>query len=266
VLDAIPVLLYHSVPRADEGGDRLSAPYELFCSHMDAVVASRRVPVSISQLADGLRGRTRLPERSVAITFDDGFENNLRAIEALATRGLTATLYLTTGTSGSAQLLTPRQIETLARSTDYVEIGAHSVSHPYLDELEPMEVWAEVTHSKQYLEQLLGRPIRSFAYPYGAYSGLVREVVVAAGFQSAAAVKNALSHSADDPFAIARWTVGRGTTVQKLDEVLRGRGAHRAWSGERLRTRGYRGARRLRRRVIGSPRRAAVGRLDEAHL
>jgi peptidoglycan/xylan/chitin deacetylase (PgdA/CDA1 family) len=264
VLDTIPVLLYHSVPREDERGDRLSVPYELFCGHMDAVVASQRVPVSVSQLANGLRGRTRLPERSVAITFDDGFENNLRAIEALATRGLRATLYLTTGKSGSAQLLTPRQIEVLAHGTDYVEIGAHSVSHPYLDELEPMEVWAEVTHSKQYLEHLLGWPIRSFAYPYGAYSSLVREVVVAAGFQSAAAVKNALSHSADDPFAIARWTVGRGTSVQKLDEVLCGRGARHAWSGERLRTRGYRGARRVRRRVIGAGGGIAADARDEA--
>jgi len=266
VVDAIPVLLYHSVPQADEGGDRLSVPYELFCSHMDAVIASERVPVSITQLADGLRGRTRLPERSVAITFDDGFGNNLRAIEALATRGLRATLYLTTGKSGSAELLTPRQIEALAQGTDYVEIGAHSVTHPYLDELEPMEVWAEVTHSKQHLEQLLGLQIRTFAYPYGALSGLVRELVVAAGFQSAAAVKNALSHSADDPFAIARWTVGRATSVQKLQELLSGRGAVRAWSGERLRTRGYRRARRLRRSVIGSARRATVARLKEAHL
>jgi peptidoglycan/xylan/chitin deacetylase (PgdA/CDA1 family) len=262
VVDAIPVLLYHSVPRADEDVDRLSVPYELFCRHMDAVVASQRVPISISRLADGLRGRTRLPERCVAITFDDGFANTLRAVKAIRERRLFATVYLTTGARASA--LAREQIEALGRRPDHVEIGAHSVSHRHLDELERAEVWAEVANSKRHLERLLGSPIRSFAYPYGAHSTLVREVVVAAGFHSAVAVKNALSHPADDPFAIARWTVGRGTNVQKLDEILRGRGVPHAWSGERLRTRGYRGARRLRRRVIGASGRIAAEARGEA--
>jgi peptidoglycan/xylan/chitin deacetylase (PgdA/CDA1 family) len=262
VLDAIPVLLYHSVPRAHEDSDRLSVPYELFCSQMDAVVASRRIPVSVSQLADGLRGRTRLPERPVAITFDDGFANTLRAVEAIRERRLFATVYLTTGARASA--LGREQIEALGRRPDHVEIGAHSVSHRYLDELERAEAWAEVANSKRHLERLLGSPIRSFAYPYGAHSSLARELVVAAGFQSAVAVKNALSHSGDDPFAIARWTVGRGTSMEKLDEVLCGRGAPRAWRGERVRTRGYRGARRARRRVVGAGGGIAEDARDEA--
>jgi peptidoglycan/xylan/chitin deacetylase (PgdA/CDA1 family) len=105
MLDAIPVLLYHSVPRAVDDGDRLSVSHELFCTHMDAVVASERVPLTINQLADGLRGRRPLPPRPVLITFDDGYRNNLAAIELLGERGLRATIYVTTGTISSSVML-----------------------------------------------------------------------------------------------------------------------------------------------------------------
>ena len=45
----------------------------------------------------------------------------------------------------------------------------------------------------------------TFAYPHGAYDKRVRQAVIDAGYVSAAAVKNAFSHPADDPYAIAAW-------------------------------------------------------------
>jgi peptidoglycan/xylan/chitin deacetylase (PgdA/CDA1 family) len=252
MLDAIPVLLYHSVPREPDDAHRLSVPYESFCSHMDAVIASERVALTINQLADGLRGRRPLPARPVAITFDDGYEDNLAALDLLGERGLRATIYVTTGTIASSGMLASNQITALASRVDHVEVGAHSVTHPYLDDLRAAEIDVQMTVSKERLEQLLGRPVHSFAYPYGAYDRRAREAVVAAGFQSAAAVKNALSHARDDPWAIARWTVGASTSAGKLERILDGRGAPSAWSRERLRTRSYRATRRLRRRLTGS--------------
>jgi hypothetical protein len=94
--------------------------------------------------------------------------------------------------------------------------------------------------------------VTSFAYPYGAHDPRVRAAVIAAGFHSAAAVKNAISHRADDPWAIARWTVDGATDAERIARVLDGRGVPRAWRRERLRTRGYRTVRKLRRR-IGRP-------------
>jgi hypothetical protein len=92
-------------------------------------------------------------------------------------------------------------------------------------------------------------PVRSFAYPHGAYDERTRKAVVDAGYGSAAAVKNAISHADDDPFAIARWTVTAGTPAARIAAVLEGEGVPRAWVRERLRTRAYRGARRRRRRI-----------------
>jgi hypothetical protein len=87
--------------------------------------------------------------------------------------------------------------------------------------------------------------------------GLSGAPVIAAGFPSAVAVKNALSHHGDDPWAIARWTVRSTIGAQQIARILDGRGAPCAWRHERLRTRGYRAVPRVRRtlgRGVGSRR------------
>jgi peptidoglycan/xylan/chitin deacetylase (PgdA/CDA1 family) len=150
--------------------------------------------------------------------------------------------------------MTPPQVTELAQ-TDGVEVGAHSVHHPYLDELTTPEIAEEVGASKRRLEELARMPMRSFAYPHGAYDARVRQAVIDAGYDSAVAVKNALSHLQDDPFAIARWTVTADTTAARIAQVLEGTAVARAWSNERMRTRAYRGVRRIRRRMAGMERR-----------
>ena len=130
-----------------------------------------------------------------------------------------------------------------------MEIGAHTVSHPHVDELGGDALEQEIAGSKQALETMLEAPVASFAYPHGSYDGRSRAAVIRAGFRSAAAIKNAISHLGDDPFAIARWTVTARTSPEQLARVIRGEGVPTAWSRERLRTRASRTARRARRRL-----------------
>jgi peptidoglycan/xylan/chitin deacetylase (PgdA/CDA1 family) len=133
-----------------------------------------------------------------------------------------------------------------------VEVGAHGVRHLRLDELDDFARTHEIHACKAQLEDLLQIAVRSFAYPHGAYDERTRDAVIRAGYRSAAAIKNAVSHPRDDPFAIARWTVTAGTPPSRLAEVLDARGIEVAWTHDRLRTRAYRRARRFRRRVIAS--------------
>jgi peptidoglycan/xylan/chitin deacetylase (PgdA/CDA1 family) len=180
------------------------------------------------------------------VTFDDGYGDFLDAAELLAAAGLPATLYMTTGQVGAARMLTRQQLQSLGGS---VEVGAHSRTHPRLDELAPGRLRDEVQGSKADLEDLRQQPTHSFAYPHGDHDRQVRQAVVDAGFDSAATVKNAFSHDRDDPFAIARITVTAGTTEERIGQLLQGRGAPAAWTGERRRTRAYRSYRRVRRRL-----------------
>src|SRR5579875_2134726 len=102
IVNAVPILLYHSV--SADPADWI-APFAVspatFRAHLDVVVASGLEPITVSQLADGLRGNRPLPVRPVLITADDGFADfSGNAVPALAERKLPSTLYVTTGALG----------------------------------------------------------------------------------------------------------------------------------------------------------------------
>jgi peptidoglycan/xylan/chitin deacetylase (PgdA/CDA1 family) len=245
----IPVILYHDVQRAPTSGiERWTISPDQFREHISAIADSGRMSLTLSELAERLRGERPLEREAVVVTFDDGYASTYEAVLELVRRGMGASVYVTTGTIGTEGMLSAAQIRALARLPG-VEIGAHTISHPHLDELAGEALEREITASKHTLETLLDAPVTSFAYPHGSHDRRSRAAVIRAGFRSAAAIKNALSHLEDDPFAIARWTVTARTSPEQLVRVLRGDGAPTAWRRERLRTRAWRAARRARRRL-----------------
>jgi peptidoglycan/xylan/chitin deacetylase (PgdA/CDA1 family) len=249
----VPVLLYHAVTEYPPAAlERFTVHPARFAEHVGCLRDSGCAGLTAPEFAACLKGQSRLPARPVLVTFDDGYADFLDAAERLAAAGFPSTLYVTTGQLGAAGMLTRGQLQSLGGS---VEVGAHSRSHPRLDELPADRLRDEVHGSKADLEELLQRPVRSFAYPHGDHDRWVRQVVVEAGFDSAAAVKNAFSHDRDDPFAIARITVTATTTSERIARLLEGRGAPRAWPGERPRTQAYRAYRRVRRRLRRAARR-----------
>lgn len=245
----IPVLVYHAIGAvASPGLERWTVSPREFECHLEVIAGSGRVPLTVCELAACLRGERRLDRKALAVTFDDGYVATQDAVRELLRCGVSSTIYVTTGEIGAAGMLSADQLEQLAR-LEGVELGAHSISHPHLDELSGARLDEEVSGSKRALETLAGTPVSSFAYPHGSHDRRSRAAVVRAGYGSAVAVKNAISHLGDDPFAIARWTVASGTSAERLAAVLSGEAIPVAWSGERMRTRAYRLARRARRRV-----------------
>lgn len=243
----VPVLLYHAVDLAPPAGhERWTISPREFEKHVDVIAASGRVPLTISELAACLRGERELERDAVAVTFDDGHASTHDAVLELLRRDISSTVYVTTGAIGTSGMLTAEQLEQLGELDD-IELGAHSITHPNLDELAGARLDEEIAGSKRALEALLGARVSSFAYPHGWHDRRSRAAVVSAGYRSAAAVKDAISHLEDDPFAIARWTVTAGTSAERIAGVLRGEGVPVAWRRERTRTRAYRSARRARR-------------------
>jgi len=243
----IPVLLYHRIAAAED--DRFAVTPERFREQLRLIAASGRTPLTIGELAEGIQGTRQLPARPVAVTIDDAYEDTLRAVAEALAHDLSVTVYVTSGALDRPGMLSTSQLRVLAGMGPKVELGAHSDSHPHLDALAPADVRREVFTSKHSLEQVVKRPVETFAYPHGAYDDSVRAAVIDAGYRSAAAVKNAISHPVDDPWAIARYTITSATTPERLADILEGRGAPFAWRRERLRTRAARTARRTRRRI-----------------
>lgn len=250
----IPVLLYHRVGFAT---DSFTVTRPRFLAQLREIEACGRTPLTVSELADGLRGRRVLPPAPVCLTFDDGYADTRATIDAVAEHGLKATVYLTTGRIGTDGSISAREVSELSQAGPIVELGPHTVTHPYLDELGRARARLEIERSLEALARLTGVAPRSFAYPHGAYNMSVRQLVVDAGFESAVAVKNALSHVNDDPWAIARFTIRTDTPLCQLEAILEGCSGRLAWHGERLRTRAYRLFRKTRRIARDSCERSA---------
>lgn len=251
----VPILLYHSVTDSPASGlEKFTVHPDRFDAHLDCLRDHDRVVMSFGQVAEHLRSGTPLPDRAVAVTFDDGladFAEN--AWPRLRDRGMPATLYPVagyvgarsswlSGEAGRSRMLTGGELSALAE--DGVEMGAHSMTHPQLDQVPVASARREIVESKDALEQMLGRPVTTFAYPHGHHTRTIKGLVADAGYTSAAAVRNMFSHDRDDVYAVARLTVTDATTDSDVGRLLQGHGARRAPRRELLRTRAGRQRRR----------------------
>jgi peptidoglycan/xylan/chitin deacetylase (PgdA/CDA1 family) len=102
--------------------------------------------------------------------------------------------------------LTSEEIIELARSR-LIEIGCHTVTHPQLSALSAESQRDEISKSKEQLEEILGRPVTSFAYPYGRerdYTGETAALLQEAGFDCACTASAQAVDRNSDPFQLPR--------------------------------------------------------------
>ncbi len=178
-----------------------------------------------------------------SVTFDDGYASVKRlALPILVSRGIPSTLFAVVGALGktnswdeqagdrSEPIVSVADLREMAAAG--VEIGSHGLTHRRLTELAEEELRREVAHSKGALEDLLGRPVAGFSYPYGAWDSRVRQVVAEAGYQYAVATGLGAVGAMTDPLAIPRinmrWNTVGTLFTGKLRKALlaAGRQAH----------------------------------------
>ena len=161
-----------------------------------------------------LRQGGKVPSRSFAITFDDGYEEVLTlGLPVLAELGYTATVFAVPGElggrntwdDGGAKLLTASELRKLDQAG--ITIGAHTCRHVHLTRVSPAEATREVAQSKEILEHTLGKGVTLFAYPYGETNDSVDHYVREAGFEAAFSTDDAPRDHAVNLFRLRRTVV-----------------------------------------------------------
>jgi glycosyltransferase involved in cell wall biosynthesis/peptidoglycan/xylan/chitin deacetylase (PgdA/CDA1 family) len=270
------VLMYHRINEVRADPFSLNVTPCHFAEQLE-VLRGSAVPVRLADI-------TGAGQRAIALTFDDGYADNLlHAAPLLAMHDIPATVFVTSGFVDSARELwwdeleriflepggLPEQLRLQVRGCDYrwatgdstrpslyksvwrllqlladaerreildrlaewagiehtarpsyrgvtgdelrqlassglIDIGGHTMTHPALPELSAAGQRQEIRAPKARIESILGRPIESFAYPYGAHSGETVDLVRQAGFQRACTTVPGLVQPHTDPFRLPR--------------------------------------------------------------
>lgn len=184
----IPILIYHSV-RPDgsyETGEQIeySLTPEQFDEQLTYLEQHGYTPITMDEALNDIKAGTTSVARPVAITFDDGWENQYRyAFPILQKHNMLATFYIYTNPiSKSDNFLTWNQVREMQAAG--MTIGAHSLSHPDFRTLSPDQMRKEVAESRIVLQQMLGRPVLHFATPFGYDSPELDRLVAEAGYET----------------------------------------------------------------------------------
>lgn len=206
------ILTYHSI---EDGRGPLFVSPDLFERHIEAILESGSVVLTVAQLAALLRDG-RLPERAVAITFDDGFQSVAHnAAPLLIERGLTATVFCVAGRLGADNgwpsqpshiprraLASAGELADLARSG--LEIGAHGFDHSPIVEDDTDLLHREVVDARAALEDAVGTSVVAFAFPYGVRAAPSAGALVARTYEAACTARLAPVRATDYVLSLPR--------------------------------------------------------------
>jgi peptidoglycan/xylan/chitin deacetylase (PgdA/CDA1 family) len=188
------VLMYHSVAPYDEDPHEVTISPQRFERHMRWLRGRGLRGVSVAELLSArAEGRGR---GLVGLTFDDGYQDFATyAMPVLQQYGFTATAFVLAGRLGGHNawdapgpykaLLTADQVCQAAQSE--MEIGSHGLDHVSLPEANDTRLSAETVRSRVILQELIGRQVRGFCYPWGHLDARVVKAVQAAGYDYACA-------------------------------------------------------------------------------
>jgi len=261
----VPILNYHEICPLDTASNRLAVTPQAFAAQLEYLVEQGFTTFTASAIAAALATGGPLPARPVVLTFDDGFADfHERALPLLRQYGCTATLFVTTGWIADAKqraagpeparMLTWSQI--VEAASDGIEIGAHSHTHPQLDQLGRKKLRAELIVSKKLLEDRLGTSVPGLAYPFGYSRLVVRRAAIEAGYVYACAVANAMASPKHDPLALPRLTIKASIDKEKFANAVGGRSLSKIYSIDHMLTKGWAVVRRTKAIVTGVPARA----------
>lgn len=185
----IPILMYHYVEHVADRGDTirisLNTLPEILDKQIATLVAAHYDFINASELADVLDGITPPPPKPIMLTFDDGYRDFYTdALPILKKYHVKSVVYVISGFIDRPNNLTEAQLQEIANS-GLVEIGAHSVNHLALAGLNMKQAQAEISNSRIQLEKDLGKPVTTFAYPYGSFNIESIQLVKQAGYRTA---------------------------------------------------------------------------------
>lgn len=196
-LPSIPGLLFHSIlPTPGLNMSHFSS--SKFRIILQSLAKQHFKSIRLSEAVNSIQK----PSNKYLITFDDGMECvYTHALPLMSELEVKSTIFCIPGFTGKSSSwdvfkgqkhLSVDQIKKLAECGH--EIGSHSFSHANLIFLNDKDLQKELRDSKKYLEDIIGKEVKSLSFPYGSWNKRVWEKSIEAGYCSATLYRNHISN------------------------------------------------------------------------
>ena len=192
---SVAILGYHDF--RDRGGSPMLIAEPKFRQQMEAIRDSKIPVIPLSDVLAWKRGEKNIPEECIVLTMDDGWVGVYQyAYPILKEMGFPFTIYLYKKyvNIGGRSMKWEQIKEMMANGC---EVASHTVSHEMLTKKgnrtdEEYQAWLvkELKESKEFLEEHLGKPVLSIAYPYGNHNEVIEQAALKAGYQGGVTVAN----------------------------------------------------------------------------
>jgi len=223
------ILMYHRFQPFP--GNKYEVSYGDFRAQLDYIARNGYEVIPIDQLADALQTQDPdlLPPRSVVITVDDGYRSVYDfAWPVLAEHGFPFAVYIYMNYVGAGgKSMTWDELRELA-ADDLVTLGAHSISHPDLANPKkargPYQDWVEreITYPKYRLEAETGKPVRTFAWPYGSFNSYALSVAIRTGYEAILTIMPGATSAESSPYSLHRYGIYWHTPLWLFARILEG--------------------------------------------
>jgi len=223
----IPTLLYHHINESFV--NNITITPRQFEEQLDYLRANSYNVVSLDTALAWLQTGQAVPQKSVLITFDDGYEDfYTAAFPLLQTFNYPATVFPVIEATGHwnewnrrapyiARHLSWPQIEELSRHN--ITFGCHTLSHHSLVRFDEPQIHHQLKAAQTTLSQKIGQPVTALSYPYGDHNPLTRRIA-AEIFQIAFSVDSGGWDWNTHRFAIRRLKIGPDTTLAQIESML----------------------------------------------
>jgi len=179
----IPIILYHRIDISPTNSRYYVSP-EKFEEQMKLLHDWSYTTITTTMLIQAITQGRELPPRPFLITIDDGnLDNYTNAFPIMQKYGFTGVLYLVGNYIGAQDYMNVEQI--LEMYNAGWDVGSHSMNHLDLTKLDSDALHSEIIGSREFLEQKLGIPIPTFAYPFGFKNETALDYVKFAGYSGA---------------------------------------------------------------------------------
>ncbi|WP_089909056.1 polysaccharide deacetylase family protein [Chitinophaga rupis] len=181
----VPVLCYHNIFTDEAHRNNIYfISRNRLNEQLKALADSGYHTILPDQLTAYLTRGIALPPKPIMITFDDTRAAHFHiAAPLLQQYGFKAVFFIMTVAIGKPGYMSATEIKQL--NTAGHVIGAHTWDHPYLNPGGKMDWIKQLRQPKQTLEQITGKPVEYFAYPFGEWNDVIIRELAAAGYKAA---------------------------------------------------------------------------------